>query len=160
LLLRFPPGAASLDDLGDDIGEVLGTTEDVRQCLANVLPTLDLTDPTWGVLESDDYSIEFSIGSEEPCRAVMLHIRGLDDALEPVRAVCEATDWQAIDCSSGDVIDFAVDPARGLRAWRDYRDRLTQGAPVKGVSVTGEDGRRVFFDQLQPRRPHEPEETK
>jgi hypothetical protein len=150
LLLRLPPGITSVGDIPDNFGEVLGTTDEVRRLLAGILPTLDLTDPAWGVLESANYSIEFSIGADEPCNAVMLHVRGLDDALEPIQAVCGASGWQAIDCSSGDVIVFDADPARGLRAWREYRDRVAPGAPVKGVSLGMQDGKRVFFDDLQP----------
>lgn len=150
LLLRLPPGITSVGDIDDDFGEVLGTTDEVRRLLAGVIPALDLTDPAWGVLESANYSIEFSIGADEPCNSVMLHVRGLDDALEPIRAVCAARGWQAIDCSSGDVIAFDADPARGLRAWREYRDRVAPGAPVKGVSLAMQDGKRVFFDSLDP----------
>lgn len=150
LLLRLPEGAKTLADMQDTDGEPLGSTGDVRRILSGVLPDLDLSDPTWGILETVDSSIEFSIGSEEPCVSVMLHVRGLDDAMEPIRAVCNATGWQALDCSDGELIDFAADPGRGLRAWREYRDRAGLAGPVKGVSLTTREGHRVFFDDLQP----------
>ena len=152
LLLRLPPGITSLGDLRKDFDDPLGTTDHVRSLLRAAVPGLDLTDPSWGVLDAPHYSIEFSIGADEPCGAVMLHVRGLDDAVEPIRAVCQATGWTAVDCSLGSPIDFDADPARGLRAWRDYRDKVSPGAPPKGLSVSAPDGSRVFVDNVGPLR--------
>ena len=150
LLLRLPPGITSLEELGDDFNDPLGTTDDVRSVLRTAVSGLDLTDPSWGVLDTPNYSIEFSIGTTEPCTAVMLHIRGEDDAVEPIRAICQATDWTAFDCSVGSPMDFDADPAKGLRSWREYRDKVIPGAPPKGVSVSTHDGSRVFVDNVGP----------
>jgi hypothetical protein len=153
LLLRLGPEITTIAELENEGGDPLGSTDDVRRLLADVLPALDLSDPAWAILESANYSIEFNIGTEEPCTAVMLHVRGLDDALEPIREVCSATGWRAFDCSDGELIDFKADPARGLRAWREYQNRVSPGGPVKGISLTTPDGKRVYFDHLQPQVP-------
>ncbi len=135
-----------MDEIDDDSYSPLGSTSEVRQVLAKVLPDLDLGDPTWGILEGADFSIEFSIGEEEPCTSVMLHVRGSDEAITPIQVVCETSGWKALDCSDGEIIEFDSDPAQGLRSWREYRDRVSPGAPTKGLALAGPDGKKVFFD--------------
>ncbi|RLE23549.1 MAG: hypothetical protein DRJ65_11620 [Acidobacteria bacterium] len=135
-------------DVPDEGGQPLGSTGEVRRFLSEVLPDLDLSDPTWGILERSTYSIEFSIGKAEPCTSIMLHVRGLDDAIYPIQTLCTGYGWQALDFSDGELICFDSDPAKGLRAWREYRDRVAPGGPAKGVSLTTPDGGRVFFDSF------------
>lgn len=140
-----------MEDLPQEGGDPLGSTSDVRDVLLRTHPGLDLTDPTWAILEDAEYSIEFSIGKDEPCTTVMLHVRGSDNAIQPIRSVCNATGWGAFDCSDGELIDFGGDPARGLRAWRAYRERSGAPGPLKGISMPTANGSRVFFDALQPK---------
>ena len=111
-----------------------------------MFPSIDLADPSWAVLVTDDYSIEFSIGEETPCTSVMLHVRGPETAIEPLRAVCERTGWRAFDTSTGDVIDFADDPAKGLRKWIAYRQKSGITGPLKGVSLPIDNKGAVVFD--------------
>jgi hypothetical protein len=48
------------------------------------------------MLEGEDYSMELNIGKDDPCSTMMLHVRGGDGALEPIRRLCEATGWAAL----------------------------------------------------------------
>src|SRR5439155_700804 len=80
-------------------------------------------------------SIEFSIGDENPCASLMLHVRGTESVIEPLRALCERTDWRAFDTSDGELLDFSRDPGKGLREWLAYRARVAPDAPVRGVAL-------------------------
>ena len=136
LLLRVPDGCASIAELPDDfVGEPLGAPEQIVDALRRALPSIDLSDRTWGVLEADDYSIEFNIGRDEPCTAVMLHVRGPESVIVPIEAVCDQTGWSAFDTSTGARIDFAADPARGLRSWIAFRAKAGIAGPLKGISI-------------------------
>jgi hypothetical protein len=148
ILLNPPRDVRSISDVVDDGESVLAPVQEVRERIAALLPGIDLTDPSWAILEADDYSIEFSIGEEDPCTSVMLHVRGTESALEPIRRVCAGTGWQAFDCSDGERMDWSGDPGRGLREWREYRAQVMPDAPERGVSLPMEGGRRVFFDAL------------
>jgi hypothetical protein len=159
ILLNLPPDIRSINDLGDDFDSVLAPVSDVRKLVSHVVPSVDLSDPGWGILEADDYSIEFSIGEDDPCTSLMLHIRGTESALEPIRALCAATGWKAFDCSDGDLMDWSGDPGKGLREWRAYRDQVIPGAPERGVSLPMEGDKRVFFDAL-PTRPRPSESSR
>src|SRR5262245_41051087 len=101
----------------------IGTLEDVRKSLHDVLPDIDFGDPSWGVLDGRDWSIEFSIGADEPVESVTLHVRGSDDAIWAVRAAAEALNARVLDFSTAEFVSFDADPAAGLRKWRAFRDR-------------------------------------
>ena len=52
ILLRLPAHITKIEEAPDDGGEPLGATDEVGHVLHSLLPTLDLTDPTWGILET------------------------------------------------------------------------------------------------------------
>jgi hypothetical protein len=134
LIMKVPAGVKKMEDLPPEFDHVLCALTELPDRLRSVFPEIDLTDPTWGDLEGADYSIEFNIGKEDPCEAIMLHVRGGQGAFEPIRKLCTLTGWAALD--DGEFIDFSADDAaKGFNAWRDYRDRVIPGAPEKGVRM-------------------------
>ena len=150
VILALPPGTRSFNDLPKDYDASLATISFVHSTLRELFPDINLTDPAWGVLVADTYSMEFNIGSEDPCRSIMLHIRGDEASLTPIRALCERTGWGAFDTSDGALMDFSADPGKGLRAWRAYREQVAPGSPERGVSVPIAGGGQVFVDSLGP----------
>ena len=148
ILLDLPPEVTSISELEDDFGSELGPVAAVRGTLVRLFPQIDFTDPEWGILEAEDYSIEFSVDADDPCTSIMLHVRGTENALEPIRRVCAETGWKAFDCSDGELMDWDGDPGRGLREWRAYRTQTMPDAPERGVALPMEGGKRVFFDAM------------
>ncbi len=55
---------------------------------------------------------------------MMLHIRGSDEVIDAVRAICEATTCRAYDTTTDSFINFDQDPGYGLRKWRDFRNSV------------------------------------
>ncbi len=121
-LMRIPSEITSLREIDGNFKN-LGPKEEVLSMLAKTFPDGDFSDPTWGRLETDEYSIEFSLDNADPLVEITLHIRGGAAALEPVRKICEKTGWRALDWS-GEFIDFDRDPVSSLRKWQQYRDRI------------------------------------
>ena len=136
VMMRLPAGTTQLAELPDDFETPLGSLPRVLDVLRETFPDIDLSDPTWGTIEGDDYSIEFNIGDDDPCTSIMLHVRGTEQAIEPIRRLCDHTGWAAFDTTTDKVMDFAADPADGLRQWRAFRDQVLPGAPEKGVRIT------------------------
>ena len=137
LIMKVPACITKVEDLPTECDHVLCSLAALPERLRAVFSEIDLTDPTWGHLEGADYSIEFNIGKEDPCEAIMLHVRGGAGAFEPIRTLCTATGWAALDAGDGEFIDFtAADATKGLDAWRAYRDRVMPGAPEKGLRVS------------------------
>lgn len=135
VMLAAPAGVMDLSQLPQDFSVPLGPLQEVLDQLQWILPDLDLSDPTWGRLHGPGYSIEFSVLPNDPVLAVMLHVRGGDDAIEPIARLCRQTGWSAFDCGDGNLIDFSADPCSGLRAWREYRDHVLDNARKRGEGV-------------------------
>ena len=135
LIINLPPGVRNLDDLGENFDSKLESLNKVRIMVTEAIPEVDFSDPSWGSLESDDYSIEFSIGDEDPCTSMMLHVRGTEAALQPIQTICTTTGWHAFDCSDGELINWDDNPGKGLLAWRAYRDKVLPGAPECGIAI-------------------------
>lgn len=148
LLLRLPPEVTTLEDLPDDADDSVGPLAEVVERIRAGVPGIDLTDPSWGILEGSTFSIEFAIGKDDPCRSLMLHVRGDDRALEPIRRLCAATGWRAFDCATAEVVDFEAGEGTGLDSWRAYRELVVPNAPKKGVVVTRKDGSRIVVDAV------------
>jgi hypothetical protein len=129
LLQRLPPGTHSVDEIPTDFRpEPLGPRDEVTARLLTSTPEIDFSDPAWGVLDGDGFSIELNVGADPVVDAVMLHVRGGGDALGAIRAIAEALGVPALDCSTSEIIDFASPEAdRGWRAWQAYRDKIVSG---------------------------------
>ena len=77
----------------------------------------DFSDPSWGVLEGDAFSVEISMGRDEIVEGIGLHVRGADAAAGVVGNVIAHLGLRAVDCSTGDFFDPAT-ALDSLRAWR------------------------------------------
>ena len=105
-------------------GDSLGTPEEVRERISAVLPETDWADPAWGVLDSDTFSYEFSVGSESPCTGFMVHVRGGGDAVAPLLDLGRKWDWYLLDMSHGEWVHHLDDPDSGWVMFQEYRDKV------------------------------------
>jgi len=104
--------------------QTLGPKRTVIHQLKSVFPDINLSDLSWGTVDRRNYSIEFNFGEDNPSVQLMLHIRGNEEVIEALRALCDSSSWRAFDTTTGDFIDFERDPARGLNIWRGFRDQV------------------------------------
>ena len=158
MLIDMPSDIVTMDDLPKDFSPEIGPRPHVLSTIATMLPDLDLTDPAWGILDGDDFSIEFNIGDDDPIDVIMLHVRGGDDAIHVIQHICEHTGWRAFDTSTGDLVDFAQDPTKGLRQWRAHRDRVVASLKAEGKEViTDVKVGRLRADAIELARPKKKE---
>jgi len=128
IILRAPAGITRVSDLPDGFDQPLGSREEVVRAICAAFPSANSSDPTWMVLDGDEYSIEFSLGQNKSIEYLMLYIRGTAQAVDAVQHLCETTGWRAFDTAAGEFIDF-TSPSRydGVLRWQDYKTtRLTQ----------------------------------
>lgn len=152
--MNVPPEIVTRDDFPEDFSSELGPRSEVLSTLIAILPGLDLTDPTWGILEENDFSIEFNIGDDDPLDTLMLHVRGGDSAIHAIHHICEHTGWRAFDTTTGDFIDFAEDPAKGLRQWRASRNQVVASLEAEGKEViTDAKIGRIRVDAIETTKP-------
>ena len=102
----------------------LGARVEVHSAVSDWFPGTDWRDPNWGIWDSQFGSIEFNLGEDEPATGLMLHIRADNAVIQPIIALCRHRGWIALDCSTGEFLEQAVDPTAGLEAWRTFRDSV------------------------------------
>jgi hypothetical protein len=154
ILLHVPPEIATADDFPDGFSSELGPRPQVLSTLTALLPDLDLIDPTWAILDREDFHIEFNTGTKDPITTIMLHVRGGEGALQTIQRICDQTGWRALDTTVGDFIDFAGDPARGLREWTAFRDQVVAASEAKGKRVvTDAQVGRIRVDVMELAKP-------
>ena len=124
VLFKVPNTITSVRDVPRDYQPPpLGSHSLIAAALTRVVPSVDLTDPTWGLLANLDWSIELNIGRKDPIDSIMLHIRGGgDDVLTAVFRIAAELDCQVFDCSGGDLI--SEEDTGNWHAWQDYRDQV------------------------------------
>jgi hypothetical protein len=128
----FPPDAHTVDDIPDDFTPTsLGPRAAIIEKISEVTPFADFSDPTWGIIDGDGFSIEVNLDADEIVDGFALHVRGGDLAAACVVALIEHLGVRAIDSSTGDFFTPA-NALASLRQWRAYRDRVvgsSEGAP-------------------------------
>lgn len=122
----FPP-VDSVEHIPEDFEpEPLGPRVAVIAKILAAMPDVDFSDPSWGLLERDGWSIEFNLGEEEECEDLALHVRGCGrGAMEAVDTVLCAVGVRAIDAQTGEF--FTLETAgQSFAAWQAYRDGIVQ----------------------------------
>ncbi len=123
----IPPNARSVAEISADFTpEPIGNRIDIIARITEAVPTADFSDPTWGRIESDQYSIEVNIGEADPVRSFALHVRGGVAAADLVADILDNLGLRAFDLEAPTGI-FDRDTARASMAqWRNYRDQALE----------------------------------
>lgn len=122
VLLNLPAHVVSLVDVSNL--DPLGPREAILALLTHLLPDVDISDPTWARLERDDFVIEFLVGAADRVESLGLRMHGGDRAMDVAKLLCEHAGWRAYEPPLVIFIAFDHNPAEGLQAWRQYRDRV------------------------------------
>lgn len=121
----FPQTAATIGDIPADFQPAsIGKRSAVIERIKEIVPIADFSDPSWGLLEGDGWSIEINMGSEEDCQGFSLHVRGDDPAVGIVASVLQHLELRAFDAQTGNFFVAGPDAIEPFRTWRSYRDRL------------------------------------
>jgi hypothetical protein len=102
----------------------MGSASEIRLSISAVLPGVDWSDPSGGILHAGGFSIEFNIDADGPVNHVMLHVRGGGDPVHAIAALCKAQGWRALDTVTGICLDPDAPSNEGWRQFQDYRDQL------------------------------------
>lgn len=120
----IPEGLTNLDDWPEDYEmKPLGRRDDIISIIKEVIPEVDFSNPSWGVYEGDVFRIEFSIGDEELCDCIALHILGEGEPVPIINQILSRLNCRALDCSAGGIYD----PEKAMQSFKDfqeYRDKV------------------------------------
>jgi hypothetical protein len=90
-----------------------------------VVPQADFSDPAWGKIVGDSFSIEVNMGHSDEVESFALHVRGNDLAIGVVAEILEHLNLRGVDPQSETSALFTPETAQmSLRAWRSYRDSV------------------------------------
>jgi hypothetical protein len=122
--LALPKDAQTIDDIPQDWAVApIGHRDHLITEILRVVPEADFSDPTWGLVDGADYSIEISMGRKENVEGITFHVRGADGAIAVVAAILDRLQLKAVDTQSRDGALFTPESAAAsLEDWRRYRD--------------------------------------
>jgi hypothetical protein len=128
-VFNAPDGARSVEQMPHDFAPpALGSLADVTARLQDAFPALALTDPGWGHLTGPTWTIEFSVGTDDPAYSVMLLVRGTgDDVLPVVLRVASVLGSRALDVTTGEFLTGDGGQVAGWHSFQKYRDHVLDG---------------------------------
>lgn len=122
-LVGFPDGVTSVEQLQADFRESpVGPAAEVVERLRTACAVeFGSADSTYGALEGDTWSIEVSVGRDDPVKGVMLFVRGAgDQVLAVIHHIAKTLGCVAIDCSSGEILrQGSAGSWHDFQQWRD-----------------------------------------
>lgn len=125
-VLDLPRDAQRIEDVPDDFKPgPIGKRSEIIRKIQEVIPTADFSDPCWGVIDIDDWSIEVSMGKEEECNDFAHLVRGGAGAVGAVAAILEKLNLRGSD--PGSETGFFVadkESVESFKRWAEYRDSI------------------------------------
>jgi hypothetical protein len=103
---------------------------EIVESIIDVIPTADFSDPSWGLIDGQDWSIEVNIGPEEECRSFALHVRGGDAAIGAVAAILRRLKLRALVSQTGEFFVADQSANESFRQWKKYQDGVTGSKPI------------------------------
>lgn len=120
----LPVGVDKVENIPDDFEpQNLGSRQEIIAKILAIIPDVDFGNPSWGILNTDDYSIEFNMGDDVVCDGFMLHVRGGGEAAELIDILLAKMNLRALDCCEGDF--FRLEKAtQSFEDWQEFRDQV------------------------------------
>jgi hypothetical protein len=122
---NLPPDAKTLEDIPSDFKPAsIGERSLIIEKIKVAVPDADFSDPSWGRIQGDDWSIEINMGANEHCSGFAIHIRGGAGAFGVVEAILQALKLRALDPQAGGFFVAGPEATDSFNRWRAYRDQV------------------------------------
>jgi hypothetical protein len=120
----IPIDAATIDDIPDTFAPApIGSRSSINAKIKEVAPFADFSDPAWGTIEGDGFSIEVNLGSDETIDSFAFHVGGDDLTAGLISEILTHLNLRAFDSGTGEIFDHAH-AAEGLQRWRAYAQKV------------------------------------
>jgi hypothetical protein len=121
----LPESARTIAEIPDDFEpQALGKRIDV---VTTITECFDLPHSLQGEVFTVDLvrsSIEISVGEDDPCRCVALHIYGGIDAAPAVARLLNCLGRRGLDTATSEIISADNDIDASIAKWASFRDRM------------------------------------
>lgn len=104
----------------------LGKLASVRKAISKYLPDVDWSDPVYGIYEGEGFTIEFSMGKEDPLDSIMLFVRGGGDAITTLFQFANPNNWSLFDCSTSEFLDPENPSPVGWEGFQEFGDKAVK----------------------------------
>ena len=114
----------SLEDIPDDFEpQPIGKRSTIINLIKTVEPTVDFTNPSWGLLENEFFSIEFNMGMDEVLSSFTMHVRGNELAIPCIGNILAELKLNAADGST--TYFFNIEKSKAdMNKWKEYRNQI------------------------------------
>ncbi|MEQ8478811.1 hypothetical protein [Fulvivirga sp.] len=114
----------TLDEIPDDFQpQPIGTRTKIIERIKEVEPTVNFKDESWGILENDQFSIEFNMGDDELLNSFAMHVRGNELAIPCIGNILKRLNLRATDGSTPEFFD-TNNAIKSLKNWIEFRNKV------------------------------------
>jgi hypothetical protein len=125
MIMDQPREARTLSDIPEDFRpQPLGSRAALAARIVEAFPAARFSNPAWGRIGGEGWSIELNMGRGEVCDSITLHVRGGPSAMEAVVTLLRHLNLRGFDCQTSEFFDEAA-AIESFNAWRCFRDRVT-----------------------------------
>ena len=126
-IFKFEPGVESVLSLPEEYQPlIMGSAEENRATISRHFPGTDWRDLTWGMYESREFALEFSIKEQGIIDGFAIHVHGSGDPVIPIIAMCKAQAWSLYDTSLGDLVDLENPESACWKAFQEFRNSVLE----------------------------------
>lgn len=121
----FPPDADSVEEIPADFHPAsIGKRTTIVEQIRKVVPSAYFSNPGWGTIDGDDWSIEINMGPRDDCESFAFHVRGGDAAVGVVAAILQQLKLRAVNSQTGEFFVAGAEAMEAFNKWRIYRDQI------------------------------------
>ena len=128
----FPRDAKSVEDIPEDFHpSPIGKRSEIIAAILSIVPSTNFTNPVWGTIDGDGWSIEVNIGPGDPCESFAFHVRGGGAAIGIIAAILERLDLRAFAPQAGGFFTAGEESLACFEQWKMYRNQVVEGGSRK-----------------------------
>lgn len=125
----IPEGVKQISDMHEKHSNfkprLIGMRSEIIRKIKEVVPEADFSNPSWGIIEGDGFSIEANMGNEEECKGFVFHVRGGDNAAFVICEILKKLGLRAFDPSSETgLFEIGSGAIKSFQQWRQYRNKV------------------------------------
>ncbi len=97
----------SLEQIPDDFEpRSIGKRSEIIDSIKKTEPKADFSNPSWGKLDDELFSIEFNMGDSEIVESIVMYVKGGEFAMPHIEKILSSLNLKATDGSTSDFLDF------------------------------------------------------
>ena len=121
----LPQSARTIAEIPDDFEpQALGKRLDLVRTIQECFNLPDSSQSKVIAVDLAGSTIEISVGEDDPCRCVALHIYGGIDAAPAVARLLNCLARRGLDTATGEIISADSDIEASIAKWASFRDRM------------------------------------